>query len=354
MEGTLEVRLPKAVLHDHLDGGLRIDTLLELAAAANYSALPATEAEALESAMHQGESGSLEAYLASFQHTVEVMQTAAAIERVAYESGLDHHSAGVVYAEVRFGPALLTRHGLAIEDAIEAALAGLSAAEAETGVQLHLIVSALRQDTDSEQVARAAARFVGEGVVGFDLAGPEAGHPPEDHLAAIRYAQEHGLGLTLHAGEGAGVASIGSALAKCGAQRIGHGVRIIEDCVVVGNEIVELGMLAQRVRDQQVPLEVSISSNLHTGIAQRAEQHPFGLLYRAGFNVSINTDNRLMSGIDMASEFELARSAFDLSLDDLAAITRRTIEAGFGDWDRRQTLVEKVSAAYSEIATAGT
>ena len=352
MEGNPGARLPKAVLHDHLDGGLRIDTLLELAARHDYRELPADNAADLAKAMSQEESGSLVAYLDAFVHTVAVMQTPEAVERVAYESGIDHHNAGVVYAEIRFGPALLTQRDMSMEDAIEAALAGFRRAAAETGIEIALIISALRQEDNSEAVARAAARYVGDGVVGFDLAGPEAGYPPDAYLPAIRYAREHGLEITLHAGEGDGPESIGLALAKCGAQRIGHGVRIIEDCVVADGEIADLGLLAQRILDQQTPLEVSITSNLHTGIAATAAEHPFGMLYRAGFNLSINTDNRLMSAIDMESEFALATAAFGLTTDDLSTITRRTIEAGFGDWERRQQLIGDVAAAYADLIAA--
>lgn len=323
--------------------------MLELASRAGYADLPSDNASELAAAMHQADSGSLEAYLASFRHTVAVMQTAPAIERVAYEAGVDHHLAGVVYAEIRFGPGLLTDGGLTREAAIEAALQGIRRAASETGIEIALIISALRHEDDSTLVAAAASRFVGDGVVGFDLAGPEAAYPPENHLAAINHAREHGLGITIHAGEGAGAESIAAAINKCGAQRIGHGVRIIDDCVVRDGAIVDMGLLAEHVLDHRIPLEVAVSSNLHTGIAPDAKDHPFGLLYRAGFNVSINTDNRLMSGIDMASEFDLVAHSFSLEPADLARITRRTIEAGFGNWDRRQALLESVDRAYAEL-----
>ncbi len=348
MDGVIAAQLPKAVLHDHLDGGLRIQTLLELAAETGYESLPAGTAEKLATAMYQADSGSLVNYLDVFKHTVGVMQTAAAIERVAYESAIDHHKAGVVYAEIRFGPALLTEGDLTQEAAIEAALVGFRAASRETGIEIAIIISALRHNPLSVPVAKAAAQFVGHGVVGFDLAGPEAGYPAKDHIAAIDMAREAGLAITLHAGEGAGTASIAEAL-DCGAERIGHGVRIIDDCRVVDGMIDDIGDLAQRVLDEQVPLEIAISSNLHTGIAKEPAQHPFGALYRAGFNVSINTDNRLMSSIDMAREFALAVDAFDLRLEDLARITRRTIQAGFGNDERRAELIRLVDAQYAAV-----
>ncbi|MCP3973210.1 MAG: adenosine deaminase [bacterium] len=348
MQGEIARRLPKAVLHDHLDGGLRVESMIELAASCGYNDLPSNDPTGLADAMHQGQSGSLTRYLASFSHTVAVMQTREAIERVAYECGIDHHEDGVVYAEVRFGPSLLTEGDLTREDAIEAVLTGINRASAKTGLQFGIIISALRQQTDSADVARAAARYCGHGVVGFDLAGSELGNPPEDHLPAIRLAREAGLGITLHAGEAAGPTSIASALGRGGAQRIGHGVRIIDDCVVEGDTITELGPLAARIRDYRIPLEVAPTSNIHTGMATDAASHPFGLLHRAGFNVSINTDNRLMSGVTMSSEMALVKDTFGLSIAELAAITVHTLEAGFGDWPTRHQLIEHaVKPAYA-------
>ncbi len=342
--------LPKAVLHDHLDGGLRVATLIELAGAAGYSSLPSSDPDELATAMYQGGSGSLVAYLESFAHTVAVMQTSAAIERVAYEAGIDHHRDGVVYAELRFGPSLLTARGMTREEAIEAALLGLRRAAAETGLEFGLLVSAIRQDHDSDEVAVAAVRYVGEGVVGFDLAGHEIGFPPDDHLPALRRAREHGLGISLHAGEAAGTDSIGAALGRGGAQRLGHGVRILDDCKVEDGEITALGSLATRVRDQRIPLEVCITSNIHTGLAPDAASHPFGMLHRAGFNVSINTDNRLMSRVSMSSEVALAAATHNLTAPDLATITIQALHAGFGDWQRRQHLIDAVVVpAYAAI-----
>ncbi|NND01283.1 MAG: adenosine deaminase [Acidimicrobiia bacterium] len=351
MQGTPAARLPKAVLHDHLDGGLRVQTLVDLAAETDYRGLPTASPDELSAAMWQADSGSLVSYLAAFKHTVGVMQTAPAIERVAYESAIDHRAAGVVYAEIRFGPALLTQRDLSQEDAIEAALAGFDRAASETGIEVATIISALRDDPDSESVARAAVQFADQGVVGFDLAGPEAGFPASDHVAAIDIARDAGLGITLHAGEGAGVESIANAL-QSGAQRIGHGVRIIEDCRVVDGAVADVGKLAQRVLDEQIPLEVAVSSNLHTGIAAVVDHHPFGMLYRAGFNVSINTDNRLMSNIDMIDEFALVTAAFDLNLDDLARITLRAVEAGFGSETRRTELMRLVAEEYAAATAA--
>ncbi len=304
--------------------------------------------------MRQDDSGSLVKYLEAFDHTVAVMRSREAIERVAYEAAVDHHRDGVVYAELRFGPSLLIHRGLDREDAIEAALRGLRRAVTETGLECGLIVTAIRHKHDSLEVATSAARYVGDGVVGFDLAGHEDGYPPDMHLPAIRYARERGLAITLHAGEAAGTESIAAAVGKGTAQRLGHGVRIIDDCKVEDGEIARLGALATRIRDQRIPLEVAITSNIHTGIAPDAKSHPFGLLYRAGFNVTINTDNRLMSGVTMASEVALAAGAYDLTLEDLGLITTHTLQAGFGDWDTRRRLIRDVVApAYTPASRGG-
>lgn len=330
---------PTAVLHDHLDGGLRVETVLELAEATGHR-LPATDPDALGAWFDQGSSGSLERYLEAFVHTVGVMQTADAIERVAFEAVEDHARDGVVYAEVRFDPGLCTAGGLDRFDVVEAALAGLDRAARETGLRAYLIVTALRNLRDSEEAARAAVRFAGRGVVGFDLAGPERGHPPDVHLPAIRAARAAGLGITLHAGEGDGPHSIWRALTICGADRIGHGVHIADATDFDGSTIRSLDRFATRVRDLRVPLEVAVTSNLHTDTYR--DGHPLGALYRAGFNVSVNTDNRLMSGVTVSGEYEAAASAFGLSREDLGAMTVAAIEAGFGPWSDRRRLIDDV------------
>ena len=341
MLNTLEA-LPKALLHDHLDGGLRIETILELADAVGYDGLPEKDPEALRGWFVQAESGSLERYLEAFDHTVAVMATQDAIRRVAYEAGTDLAADGVVYAEVRFGPALHLPAGLALEATIEAVLDGFAAATRDHGIALYAIVTALRQHNDSETVARAACHYVGRGVVAFDLAGPEAGFPADDHLPACLVAREAGLGLTIHAGEGDGPDSIWRALARCGAQRIGHGVRVIDDTEVGDGKIVAAGPLATRVRDHRIPLEVSPTSNVHTGVFPDIPRHAFGPLFRAGFNVTINTDNRLMSGITLSDEYAALATAFGLDIADLGTLTENALRAGFGDWPTRQQLIEEV------------
>lgn len=337
---------PKIELHNHLDGGLRVDTVIELADETGYPDLPTTDPVALADWFDQGDSGSLETYLEAFGHTIGVMQTSAAIERVAYEAGEDLAGDGVIYAELRFAPWLNTKRGLRREAVIEAALAGLQRANANTGVELRLIVDAMRNHDHSIEDARAAVRFVGQGVVGFDLAGPEAGFPPDDHVAACRLAAEYGLGLTIHAGEAAGPESIHRAVAVCGAQRVGHGIRIIDDVTTNQEGNASFGGVASLVLDRQIPLEVCPHSNMHTlGLAP--EEHPVGLLYRSGFNITLNTDNRLMSRVSLTDEYAFAVEHHDFSIRDLRKVTENALSAAFVDHSTRQRLAAVVGDGYA-------
>ncbi|MEZ5176131.1 MAG: adenosine deaminase [Acidimicrobiia bacterium] len=346
MTGPDVAALPKAVLHDHLDGGLRVETVVELADQVGYRGLPTNDIENLRAYFHQGSSGSLVRYLEPFTHTVALMQTEEAISRVAYESVRDLADDGVVYAEIRFAPSLLTTGGLSLTAVLEAAIEGCRRAASVGGIVIGgVIACAMRQDTDSVEVATAAAQVAGRGVVGFDLAGPERGFPADDFIEACRIARGAGLGLTVHGGEADGPHSMWRALARCGAMRIGHGVRVVEDCDYDGRTIASLGRFATSVRDHRIPLEVAITSNVHTASVPSLEKHPFGALYREGFNVSINTDNRLMSGVTVSSEYRLAASRFDLTEDDLYRITISAIEAGFGDYRERRAVIEAIDTA---------
>lgn len=337
--------LPSVLLHDHLDGGLRIETVLELATEADRE-LPCSQPAELAAWFDQTGAGSLEAYLAAFEVTAGIMQTESALARVAYEALIDLAAQGVVYAEVRFGPFLHVLGGLGPERVVEATLGGLRQAAFETGIAWGLILCALRHLDHSEPTARLAMAYRRYGVVGFDLAGPERGFPPDLHLAACRLASEVGLGLTLHAGEAAGPASIALAVGRCGAQRLGHGVEIIEDCRVDDGRITKLGVLAARVRDRRIPLEICIRSNLATK-GWLPGQHPVGLLHRAGFAVTLNTDNRLMSKTSMPVEFRLASEHHGFSVTDLADVTYTALEAAFVGEDRRRLLwEERIAPAY--------
>lgn len=338
--------LPSVLLHDHLDGGLRPSTILELAEELGLDDLPATDEAGLGSWFDQSESGSLDAYLESFEHTLAVMQSAPALERIAYEAAIDLAADGVAYAEIRFCPALHTTGGMGAGQVIEAVSSGLRMGESETGLRWGLIIDTLRQFDWGMEMVRLALHKRALGVVGFDLAGPEAANPPTDHLAACRYAREAGLRLTIHAGESAGasgVAYMAAAMDVCGAERLGHGLQVIDDCVMSGGEIVELGAVARRIRDRQIPLEMCPASNLATNRLSAAE-HPVGALYRAGFNVTLSTDNRLMSKTSMSAEFEFVTTHHGFGVDDLGRTTRRSLEAAFCGRETKAELWEDVIA----------
>jgi adenosine deaminase len=331
--------LKKTVLHEHLDGSLRVPTLLELADEYGYSGLPATDVAGLAASLHMGESGSLRKYLEAFEYTIAVMQNEEALSRVAYENLQDLAADGVVYAEIRFGPSLHTAQGLSRDAVMEAVIDGFSRAQRDYGIVWGIIVDALRQDTDSEIVADVAVRYADRGVVAFDLSGPEAGNPVRNYLPALRNAKEQGLGITIHAGEGDGVHSIWQAVALGGAQRIGHGVRIIEDCVVEDGEIIAVGSVARRVRDHRIPLEICPTSNADTAMFATPADHPLGVLQRAGFAVTLNTDNRLMSNITLTDEYELAAREFGFDKAVFDEMNRTALRGAFGEWSARQALI---------------
>lgn len=343
------VTLPSVLLHDHLDGGLRPATILDIADTTGYRDLPADEPEALGAWFDQSESGSLERYLESFQHTIGVMQDAGSLERVAHEAAEDLAADGVVYAEIRFCPWLHTAEGLAPRTVVEAVASGL--ANSGTGLEWALIIDALRHEDHSMEMAEIAVASRHLGVVAFDLAGPEAGNPPRRHLAACRHIRESGLRLTIHAGEAAGdngPAYIAEAMDVCGAERIGHGVELIRDCVVEEGEIVKVGPVAARIRDRQIALEMCPASNLATG-AMQAHEHPIGALHRAGFNVTISTDNRLMSSTSMPDEFDFVTEHHGFGVDDLARVTRRSLAAAFCSHETKVRLwEERIAPAYRE------
>jgi len=339
--------LPKILLHDHLDGGLRVETVLDLAEAHDYSTLPATTGPALADWFDQSRSGSLATYLEAFTHTIAVMQTTEALHRVAYEAVLDTAADGVVYAEFRFAPFNHVRAGLDPHEVVDSVLEGLSDGNRETGMATALILDAMRQRDLSAQVARLAVEFSHRGVVGFDLAGPERGFPADHHLVACRTAREANLGLTIHAGEVDGLHSIWTALQRCGAHRVGHGVHIIDDCVVERGEIIKLGSLAAYVRDFGVPLEVCPTSNLHTG-GWTPETHPVGALYRAGFDITLNTDNRLMSRTTLSDEFRLVVDHQGFTIEDLRHVTENALAASFAPLPLKKELHrDRIVPAYA-------
>jgi len=338
--------LPKVLLHDHLDGGVRPETMIDLAAEIGYTDLPAADPEALARTMYQGDARSLEDYLGAFRHTFGVMQTPEAMHRVAYEAIEDLAGEGVVYAELRFAPSLHLERGMTRRDAIAGVVSGLGAAESDFGVPGRVIVDILRQQSDGIEVAEAAAAFAGQGVVAIDLAGPEAGFPPSLHHDALGLARDAGLRVTIHAGEGDGLESIAGAIAE-GAERIGHGARIVEDCRVEDGEIVEVGPLAAEVRDRRIPLELCPTSNIHTRMWPTHRDHPIGALFRAGFAVTVNTDNRLMSGITMTHEFEVLTGKQGFGVEDLHRVTATAAAAAFCDDETRRRVESRVAEGYA-------
>ena len=335
--------LPKVVLHDHLDGGLRPTTMVELADAAGVD-LPSTDPGELAAHLTAGAARrDLVLYLAGFAHVLAVLQTAEAIERVAREAVEDLADDGVVYAELRFAPELNVRGGLELDDVLEAALAGLAAGPIPAG----LIVDGMRT-SDPRVVtasARAAARWRDRGVVGFDLAGAEAWHPAGVHHEAIAVATAAGLGLTLHAGEASGPQMIAEAVDRFGATRIGHGVTLAEDIAPDDR----LGPTARRVHELGVVIEACPTSNLHTGAVDTLAQHPLQRFRRLGFAVTINTDNRLMSNVTMSSEIQHVADVFDWGVDDVEQVAHTAIRGAFCDEDTRRSVAAEIDR---RVATA--
>lgn len=330
--------LPKVILHEHLDGGLRPATIVELSDAVGYDRLPANDPKSLAHWFARAvKTGGLPAYLSTFEHTVAVLQTAEAIERVACEAVVDLAADGVVLAEVRFAPELNTRGGLTIDDVLEAALAGLARGAAETDVTVGLIVDGMRSGSRTVEAAEAAVRWSAQGVVGYDIAGAEAGHPAIDHLPAFRVARRGDLGLTIHAGEGDGVESIAQAVRDCGADRIGHGVRIVDD--IDGDR---LGDLAREIRDRAIPLEMCPTSNVDTGAVTSIGAHPIDRLLALGFTVTLNCDNRLMSSTGPVTEFRTMVETFGWGLEEFEQVTVAAAEAAFLPAETCRRLVDDV------------
>ncbi len=301
----------------------------------------------LASWFDQGESGSLERYLEAFRHTVGVMQTPEALARVAHEAVMDLAADGTVYAELRFAPSLHLAQGLSRAEVIAAVLEGVAVGTAEAGIDAGVIIDAMRQDDDSMEVATAALDFQGRGVVGFDLAGPEAGFPPTDHLDACRAALAGGLHLTIHAGEADGPESMLAALEICGAERLGHGVRIVDDMTIANGAVAEMGPIAHRVHRDAVPLEVCPTSNLHTRAFPGPAEHPVGVLHRAGFTVTLSTDNRLMSRTRPTDEFAIAVDHHGFDRSDLLQVTLAAADAAFCPEDVRSRVRGRVAAGFA-------
>jgi len=351
-------RAPKVLLHDHLDGGVRAETVLELAHEIRYTGLPTTDPDELRRWFIADAPGSdLVRYLEGFAHTTAVMQTKDQLERVASETAIDLAADGVVYAEIRFAPELHLIGGLTLHEVVNAVLDGFAhgVREAATKGQtiiVRTILSAMRQASLSETIAELAVEFRERGVCGFDIAGPEDGFPPTHHLRAFHLVQREDFHMTIHAGEAFGLPSIWEAVQFCNAERLGHGVRIVDDITEVDGGY-RLGRLANFIRDRRIPLEVCPTSNVHTGAAASIAEHPIETLRRLRFRVTVNTDNRLMSGITLSSEFEACATAFGWTLEDMEWLTLNAAKSSFFPFDQRLQLINTViKPGYAALRSA--
>lgn len=334
--------IPKVLLHDHLDGGMRPQTIIELAKDSKYEKLPTYDAGELAEWFHRGATrGSLPLFLEGFDHTCGVLQTEEALERAAYETLEDMKKDGVIYIETRFAPVLHMQKGLDTHKVVMAVLKGLERGRKDFGVHYGLIICAMRNmdPAVSQEMAELAVDFRAQGVVGFDLAGEEGGHPPKKHVDAFHYIQRENFNITIHAGEAFGKESIWQAIQWCGAHRIGHATRLIEDMRIKEGEVLSMGTLAQYVLDKRIPLEMCLTSNLHTGAIDKIENHPFGIYNRYKFRVTLNTDDRLMSMITLTDELETASRVFGLNLHDLEKLTINAMKSAFIPYKQRIALI---------------
>lgn len=348
---TFLQRLPKVLLHEHLDGVLRPRTIIALAKDSNYTALPTDDPDALSEWFFQGANqGSLSKYLEGFKHTIGVMQTEEALQRVAYEQAEDLSRDGVIYFETRFAPIFHTQKGLTHQQIVSAVLKGLERAKRDLGISSGLIICAMRNMSVSLEMAELAVDFRSRGVVGFDLAGEEGGYPPKKHIDAFHYIQRENFNITIHAGEGYGKESIWQAIQYCGAHRIGHGTRLIDDIAIADGKAVKLGNLAQYALDKRIPLEICLLSNVHTGATPSLAEHPFRILYREKFRVTLNTDNRLMSRTSLTQEFAAASETFGLTLADFEKITINGMKSAFLPYGERcQFIYSVIKPGYARI-----
>ncbi len=350
-------RAPKVLLHDHLDGGLRPQTVLELAEECGHELPPGTnDADSLARWFAESaDSGSLVRYLETFDHTVGVMQTEEALARVARECVEDLAADGVVYAEVRYAPEQHVTRGLSLDDVVAAVQAGIDEGVAATDgrIVMRQLLTAMRHKARSMEIAELAVAWRDRGVAGFDIAGAEAGYPPTRHLDAFEYLQRENAHFTIHAGEAFGLPSIWQAIQWCGADRLGHGVRIVDDITEGPDGEPQLGLLAAYVRDKRIPLEMCPASNVQTGAAESIAEHPIGLLTRLRFRVTVNTDNRLMSKTSMTEEMAALVEAFGYDLDDLRWFTINAMKSAFLPFDERLAISEEtIKPGYAALASS--
>ena len=349
-------RVPKALLHDHLDGGLRPETIIEIAQQIGYKKLPTDDPKKLADWFEEScNSHSLVRYLETFSHTIAVMQSQEAIIRVSRECAIDLARDGVVYAEVRGAPELFTEQGLSLDQVVEATLEGYKQGMAEAvregnKIRVESLLCGMRQNNRSQEPAAAVVKYRNKGVVGFDIAGPEDGFPPSNQLETFEYLRKENAHFTIHAGEAYGLPSIWEAIQICGAERLGHGVRIIDDIDFSGDKP-KLGPLASYVRDRRIPLELCPTSNLQTGAAKTYSEHPIGMLAKLRFRVTLNTDNRLMSRTSMSNEMSECVKSFGWKFADLQRVTVNALKSSFIPFEERLEIIEKVvKPAYAVIS----
>lgn len=336
--------VPKVLLHDHLDGGLRPSTIIELAKEQNYKKLPTEDPSDLAEWFHRGANkGNLVEYLQGFEHTCALMQNKNALKRVAYEMMEDMKNDGICYVETRFAPILHLENGLHYDDVLTSVLNGLEKGKKDFGVEFGLILCGMRNMKNSLEIAELAVNYRNKGVVGFDLAGEEGGYPPKDHLDAFQFIQRQNFNITIHAGEAFGKESIWQAIQFCGAHRIGHATRLVED-VVFDNEgnILSLGELAQYVLDKRLPLEICLLSNVHTGAVDSLENHPFDIFYKKKFRVFLNTDDRLMSDTTLTKEYLTATKEFGITLDDIERLNINAMKSAFIPYEERIKIIYNI------------
>jgi len=337
---------PKILLHDHLDGGLRPETIISLAQESGYTQLPSSNAGELSRWMlNTAKQGNLELYLEAFAHTVGVMQTRESLNRVAKECVEDLDDDGVIYAEVRFAPELFQETGLSLSAVVSSVLDGFKSGMEGREIVAKAILCAMRSNTRSMEIVEIASDFLGKGVVGFDIAGPEIGHPPNLHLEAFTFAQNNGVPITIHAGEAAGPDYIEEALDPCGADRIGHGVSIAKEVNEEGNYF-RKGSTASAIVENMIPLEICPTSNLHTGVVNSLSEHPVDMLLRAGFQVTVNTDNRLMSCTSMTNELWECHKAFGWGWEEISAVADTGIRNAFIPQAEKDPVMERLRSWY--------
>lgn len=345
-------KVPKVQLHDHLDGGLRTSTIIEIAKEMKYKKLPTDDAGELAEWFHRGANkGNLVEYLQGFEHTCAVMQTKEALERVAFEMIEDMYHDGVCYVETRFAPVFHTDKGLYFDDVINAVLTGLEKGKEKYGVGFGLILCGMRNMKNTLEIAELAVNFRNQGVVGFDLAGEEGGYPPKKHLDAFQFIMRENFNITIHAGEAFGKESIWQALQICGAHRIGHATRLVEDMAIDDSgKVIQLGNLAQFILDKRIPLEICLLSNVHTGAVDKLENHPFIKFFREGFRVFLNTDDRLMSDTTLTKEYLTAADYFGITLDEIEKLNINAMKSSFLPHKERLEFIYKViKPGYQEM-----